>query len=428
MERLSLAGIRILDLSRVWAGPYGTRLLADIGAEVIKVEAPGSWDLLRSLSLLSQNEHERVYNKSSYFNHYNRNKYDCAIDLSHPKGRELALRLVALSDVVIENYRADVLEKLDLTYEMLRSVRPDIILVSMPSHGLWGPDAHRIAYGTQIEQLAGLVSLTGYPDGPPQRSAIAYGDPVAGAMAAAATIAALLYRRWTGRGQHVEVAQWEAFLPIVGEFFVEYTMTGPSPEGPPRLGNRHSSMAPHGLYPCADDDSRAEGESASGGWVAIAVGSDDEFSSLCHVIGQTELARVPRFADVVSRHRHQDELDVIVSAWTTEQTHTEAAAQLQAAGVPAMPVLTIPELMADAHLAERGLWEEVAHREAGTWTMDGPLCRFERTPAHVRLPAPCFAEHNDYVLGDLLGLSDEEIAELEREGVTAREPVPGQDE
>jgi crotonobetainyl-CoA:carnitine CoA-transferase CaiB-like acyl-CoA transferase len=413
MERLPLLGIRVLDLSKVWAGPYCTRLLGDMGAEVIKVEAPAAWDLTRSLSLLSATE-ERVYNRSSYFNHYNRNKYGCAIDLAHPRGRDLALRLAAISDVVIENFRSDVMRRLDLTYDTFRAAREDIIMVSMPSHGLEGPEAHHIAYGTHIEQLGGLVSLNGYPDGPPQRSGISYGDPLAGATAAAATITALLYRRWTGRGQHVEVAQWEAFLPFVGEFFLEYSMTGALP---PRRGNRHASMAPHGAYPCCEDDT----------WLALAAGSDAEFSALCEVIGRPELAHDARFADVVSRHHHQDELDAIVSEWTRQWTHREAAAALQAAGVSAAPVLTMPELIPDPHLQARGFWEEVTHLEAGTWWMDGPAWRFDLTPPHVRLPAPSFAEHNDYVLRGLLRLSEAEVAALEREGVTAREPVAGQD-
>ena len=414
MERLPLHGIRVLDLSRVWAGPYCTRLLADMGAEVIKVEAPGSWDLLRSLSLLPSTE-ERIYNKSHYFNNYNRNKYACAIDFSGEKGRELALRLVAVSDVVIENYRADVLEHLGLTYETLRGANEDIILVSMPSHGLWGPDAHRIGYGTHIEQLSGLVSQSGYPDGPPQRSAISYGDPVAGATAAAATIAALLYRRATGRGQHIEVAQIEAMLTYVGELYLERSITGAEP---PRRGNKHRSMAPHGAYRCAGEDN----------WLAIAVGTDAEFSSLCDVMGRPELARDVRFADVVSRKHNESELDPIVSEWTAGVSPTEATARLQAAGVSAMPVLTIPELVVDPHLLARDFWEEHTHREAGSWTIDAPAWRFDLTPAHTRLPAPCFAEHNDYVLRELLGLSAEEAEELEREGVVAREPVPGQDE
>ncbi|MEX0785527.1 MAG: CoA transferase [Dehalococcoidia bacterium] len=414
MERLPLSGVRVLDFSKVWAGPYGTRLLGDMGAEVIKVEGPNAWDMTRSLALLPRGT-ERIYNKSAYFNHYNRNKYGCSLDVSSPRGHELALRLVARSDIVIENYRSDVLANLGLEYETLRSARDDIILVSMPSHGLWGPDAHRVAYGTHVEQLAGLVSLSGYEDGGPQRSGISYGDPMAGAMAAAATIAALLHRRWTGRGQHIEVAQWEAFLPFIGEFFVEYSMTG---RVPPRLGNHHASMAPHGAYPCAGDDT----------WLAIAVGTDAEFASLCDVMGRPELATDERFCDVVSRHRGQDALDEIVSAWTRTLPSGEAAAQLQAAGVSAMPVLEMPALFADPHLAERGFWEEHAHRDAGVWSIDGPAWRFDRTPPHVRLPAPSFGEHNGYVFRDLLGLSDDEVAELERDGVTSREPAPGQDE
>jgi crotonobetainyl-CoA:carnitine CoA-transferase CaiB-like acyl-CoA transferase len=413
MERLPLHGIRILDLSRVWAGPYGTRLLADMGAEVIKIEAPSSWDLTRALGLLPSST-ERAYNKAPYFNYYNRNKYACAIDLSKPAGRDLALRLVAISDVVVENYRADVLEGLGLTYETLREAKRDIILVSMPSHGLWGPDAHRIGYGTHIEQLSGLTSLSGYAGGGPQRCGISYGDPVGGMIAASATIAALLRRRWTGEGQHVEVAQIEAVLSFAGEFYLEYQMTGRVPE---RRGNRHTSMAPHGVYRCAGEDS----------WVALAVGTDAEFAGLCDVMGQAALARDERYADVVSRYRNQDALDDIVSAWTQQRSHIEAAALLQASRVAASPVLTIPELLTDTHLLERGFWEEQTHREAGTFTTDGPAWRFDDTPPHVRLPAPCFAEHNEYVLGELLGLTADEIAALERDGVTGREPVAGQD-
>jgi crotonobetainyl-CoA:carnitine CoA-transferase CaiB-like acyl-CoA transferase len=325
------------------------------------------------------------------------------------------MRLVAISDVVIENYRSDVMAGLGLTYEAMREVKADIILVSMPSHGLSGPEAHFVAYGTNIEQLAGLPSVSGYEDGPPHKSATSYGDPMAGATAAAATIAALLHRRNTGQGQHAEVAQWEAFLPLVGEFLVERSMTG---EEPPRRGNRHSSMAPHGVYPCQGENS----------WVAIAVGSDEEFASLCNVVGRPELARDERFAHVVARHRNQDAIDEILSSWTRERGHAEAAELLQAAGVAASPVLRLPELPEDPHLVARRFFEEVTHREAGTWLNDGPAWRFNLTPAHTRLPAPCFAEHNDYVLRGLLGLSEAEVEALEREGVVSREPAPGQDE
>jgi crotonobetainyl-CoA:carnitine CoA-transferase CaiB-like acyl-CoA transferase len=192
-------------------------------------------------------------------------------------------------------------------------------------------------------------------------------------------------------------------------------MTG---EEPQRRGNRHASIAPHGVYASAGENS----------WVAVSVDSDEAFEALCRVIGRPELSRDERFADVVSRHCRQDELDEVVSAWTQERSHREAANALQAAGIAAAPVLRLPELPDDPHLTERAFFEEVTHREAGTWPLDGPAWRFDLTPAHTRLPAPCFAEHNDYVLQGLLGLSEEDVAELERKGVVAREPAPGQDE
>lgn len=408
MYRLPLSDLRILDLTTAWAGPYAARLLADMGVEVIKVESARNWDLLRALSLLGRDV-ERAYNKSAYFNHVNRNKLGCALDLSQARGRELFLKLVARSDAVIENYRASVMDDLGLSYDVLRQAKRDIILVSMPAHGKDGPEAHHIAYGTHVEQMAGLVSLTGYPDRGPHKSGTSYGDPVAGISAAAALCAALLHRRRTGRGCWVEVAQRESMTNVIGEFFVGFSMNG---RQPPLLGDRHRSMAPHGCYPCAGDDR----------WLTIAVGSDAEFAALCRVMGHPELAVDPRFADVVSRHRHQDELDEAISAWTRERAPQEAASALQEAGVAASPVLSVLDLMEDPHLRERRFFERTAHAEAGVWEMDGVPWRLSLTPAHVRLNAPCFAEHNDYVFRDLLGLSADEVADLERQGVTASAP------
>jgi crotonobetainyl-CoA:carnitine CoA-transferase CaiB-like acyl-CoA transferase len=415
MYRLPLSGIRVLDLTMAWAGPYATRLLGDMGAEVIKIESQGSWDVMRSLHLLGRDA-ERGYNKAGIFNHLNRDKLGCALDLSHPRGRELFLRLVARSDAVIESYRADVMDGLGLSYDVLRQAKQDIILVSMPGHGRDGPEAGHIAYGTHVEQLAGLVSLTGYPDRGPHKSGVSYGDPVAGIAAAAALCAALLYRRRTGKGRRVEVAQRESMASVIGEFFVGFSMNG---RQPPPLGNRHRSMAPHGCYACLPAGRPGPGEDR---WLAIAVRSDAEFAALCRVMGRPELAADPRFADVVSRYHHQDELDEAISAWTKEWSPQDAAQVLQDAGVAASPVNSVADLMDDPHLRERGFFERTAHAEAGVWEMDGVPWRLSLTPAHVRLSAPCFAEHNDYVFQHLLGLSQKEVAELERQGVTGREP------
>ncbi len=215
MYKLPLHGIRVLDLTMAWAGPYATRLLADMGAEVIKVEAIGNWDLLRTYTGQPPTV-ERVWDKSPYFNHINRNKYGCALDLSRPRGRELFLRLVEQSDVVIENFRAEVMDNLGLAFEVLEEANPQVIVVSMPGHGKSGPERDYVAYGTNVEQLSGLCHLTGYAGGPPQKTGISYGDPVAGVAAAGAMALALWDRRRTGRGQYIEVAQRENLINMIG--------------------------------------------------------------------------------------------------------------------------------------------------------------------------------------------------------------------
>ncbi|MDP2948834.1 MAG: CoA transferase, partial [Chloroflexota bacterium] len=219
-------------------------------------------------------------------------------------------------------------------------------------------------------------------------------------------------------GQYVEVAQWENLINLIGEYILGYSMNRIQP---PPQGNRHSSMAPHGCYPC----SPAKGSARGGGddrWVTIAVEDDDQFAALCRAMGQPELADDFRFADVVSRYKHQDELDAVVAAWTRERTPPKVTQTLQAVGVPAAPVLTVPDLFDDPHLRARGFWESVSHPEAGIWDVDGVVWRMSASPAHIRLPAPCFGEHNDYVLRNLLGLSEAEVEALAAEGVIGSQP------
>jgi len=391
-----------------WAGPYGTRLLADMGAEIIKIEAVNNWDVLRALTGQRPNV-ERVWDKSPYFNHINRNKYGCVLDLSHPRGRDLFLRLAALSDVVIENFRAEVMDNLGLTYETLAAHSDQIIMLSMPGHGMTGPERDFVTYGTTIEALSGLAQLTGYEGGPPHKTGIAYPDPLAGVAAAGALALALWDRRRTGRGQYIDLAQRENLINVIGEFVVAFSANGSEPA---RRGNRHSSMAPHGCYPCAGEDQ----------WITIACETDAQFAAVCSVIGQPNLARDDRFADVVSRYRSEDSLDEIIRAWTVGRAKEEAAESLQSMGVPAMPVLAVPEVFSDEHLRARGFFESVSHAASGVWEIEGPHWRMSETPAHIRLPAPTFAEHNDYVFRELLGLADEEIALLEAERITTTTP------
>ena len=366
MERLPLFGHRILDLTTGWSGAYGTRLLADMGAEVIKVEALNDGDSLRASM-------GRSDSAGAMFNHVNRNKYGCGLDLGWPEGRGLFLRLVALSDVVVEDFGAPVAAELGLSYEAFRSARADAILVSLSTQG----------------------------------TGVSHDDPVAGVAAAAAVGLALWHRRRTGEGQQVEVAQWETMVSLMGEYVLGYSMNGRPPEP---IGNRHSFMAPHGCYRCAGDDQR----------VAIAVEADQQFAALCRVMGRPELAAEPRFADVVSRYHNQDELDGIVEEWTRQHSPEVVTQALQAVGVAAAPVLNAPALFDDPHLRARGFWESVSHPEAGTWDLDGVPWRLSRSPAHIRLPAPRFGEHNEYVLRGLLGLSEGDVRELVEAGIVGR--------
>ena len=403
-----LDGIRVVDLTAVWAGPMGTRLLGDYGAEVIKVESPKQWDLLRSLGLIPRTT-PRWYNMSAYFNYNNRNKYSLALDLRSALGRDTLLALCAASDVIVENYRSDVMDNLGLGYEAVKSANPRMIYVSMPGHGKTGPESGYVSYGSNVEQLAGLVSISGYEGGEPLKTGFSYGDPMAGTSLAAAVAMAIRQRNRTGEGMYVEIAQRENLTAFVGEYIVDYSMNG---EPRPPLGNRHPIFAPHNRYACAGEES----------WVVIACEDEAQFAALCGALDQPGLASDERFATNAARKANEAELDPLIEAWTSVRGHYEAMFLLQRAGVPSGAVLTVPELMSDPQLRERGAWVASTHPDAGTWEVDAPPWRMPRTPPSVRVPAPGFAEHNGYVLRDVLKLTDEAIARLYAAGVTADDP------
>jgi crotonobetainyl-CoA:carnitine CoA-transferase CaiB-like acyl-CoA transferase len=301
------------------------------------------------------------------------------------------------------------MDNLGLGYEAVRAANPRIIYVSMPGHGKTGPDKDHVAYGTNIEQLSGLVSLSGYEGGEPMKTGISYGDPMAGTALVAAVAMAVRRRNRTGEGGYVEIAQREALTAMVGEHVLDYSMNG---QLRPPLGNRHPFLAPHNRYRCAGEDS----------WITIACEDDAQFAALSGVIGRPELAEDARFADNATRKANEDELDAAIESWTERWGHYEAMHMLQRAGVPAGAVLTIPELMADPHLRSRGAWVEHTHPDAGTWEMEAPPWKLSRTPGHIRLPAPGFGQHNGYVLREVLKLDEAAIAQLYAEGVTADEP------
>ena len=431
-EKQALAGLRVIDLSQIFAGPYATKLLADMGAEIIRVECAarsgrgGALPRMKpggafGASFPDGDTGERSYNRFAYYNEVNRNKYAITLDLAKPLGVEVFRRLVRISDVVVENFTPRVMKNFGLDYPVLRETNPQIIMISLSGYGQDGPYRDYVTYGEGIEAMVGLSQLTAYPDGEPLKPGVAYADATSGLHAAFAILAALRYRRLTGKGQYIDLAMREAVTPILGEAIMDYTMNKRVARP---TGNRHPPMAPHGCY-------RAQGGSEKGGenekgdaWIAIAVSSDEEWRAFCNVMGDPPWTRDEKFATLSGRLASQEELDRLIGEWTSGYDHIELMNMLQGSGVKAGAVLNIAELAHDPHLKERGFYEELSHPEAGTHRYPGVSWQMSRTPGRLRLPAPCFGEHNRYVFGELLGMSDEEVWRLADEGVSASEPLP----
>ncbi len=410
MPSLPLQGVRILDLSQVWAGPLASRLLADMGAEVIRVEACQRIDIARTSDLAENEPGERPWERGHGSMHH-RNKYGITLNLSHPHGVDIFKRLVRISDVVLENFSPRVMENFGLTYAVLREIKPDIIMLSMSAYGQTGPYRNYIGFGTSIEAVAGLCELAGYPDGPPTEVGSNLSDPPAGFYGAGAILVALHYRHKTGKGQYIDLSEAETAITLIGGQILDYTMNGRVQS---RIGNRHPWMAPHGVYPSRGDDQ----------WVAIAVRSEEEWQSFCKAIGSPAWTADKRFADMLSRWQNQEELDRHIEDWTSNLDHYEVMHLLQEAGVPAAAVLTNKEVLFDQHVRERKAFEAVDHPETGRRPMPAMTFRMSKTPGSIRKPAPLLGENNEYILRELLGITEAEIAQLAAEQVIGNQPIP----
>lgn len=397
-----LHGLKVVEMTANWAGPLTARWLADLGAEVIKVELE-SRPATRVLYYAGNEPAKYHYDRSGYFNKINRNKLGISLDVAKPKGKETFLRLIRWADVFIENNSPRVIRNLGITYEELKPVNPRLIMISESGFGATGPEADYVAYGANIETSSGLASVMGYGPGEAFRTGSFYADPVAGTHGAIAVVATLLYREETEEGQYIDLALQEGAAAFLGEFIMDYFLNGRVTE--PR-GNRHSGYAPQGCYPCMGEDM----------WVVLCVRSDVEWQRSCQAVGHPEWAERPEFASEESRRRHHDALDELIAGWTREQDHWEAARILQAAGIPAAPVLANWEIVSNPHISERGFYVQVPHAEVGVFPYPGFPWKLSRTPGAIRRGAPLFAEHNDLVFREILGLSQEEIQVLEREG------------
>jgi crotonobetainyl-CoA:carnitine CoA-transferase CaiB-like acyl-CoA transferase len=402
-ERLPLEGIRVADFSWVWAGPFCAMQLAHLGAEVIRIESQGRSDAARRLPILPVGM-EHTLNRSGYFNQWNQGKKSVLLNLAAPQAIEVARRLIAHCDVVVENFATGVMERLGLGYERLREIRPDIIMASISGYGHTGPQASYMGYGPAIVPLSGLASLSGYSGGGPKELGISYGDPTGGLTAAAGILAALVARRRTGRGQHIDVALWEATAALVAEGWMEYAMNGRAPE---RMGNRDPWMSPNDCFPAAGEDA----------WVTIACADDEEWRSLARAMGRPELGADPRFATLRDRKANEDALDAEIGAWTRTRDRWEITRLLQAAGVAAFPSMSSRDLAADPQLLGRGFFTRLPHAEVGVRTHAGIPWVLAHSPNGVRSPAPLIGEHTDSVMSELLGMTAEEIARLRTEKV-----------
>ena len=413
-----LKNFRILDLSRIWAGPYCTKLMADMGAEVIKMESLRVYDSHRGpvspargvVAYPDAEPGDEPWNRNGWFNCLHMSKYGITLELTQEPGRRVFEQLVSISDVIIENFRQGSLERLGYTYQSLRRFRPDLIYVSMPAFGNSGPWRQYVAYGIGQEQLSGMAHMTGYPDDGPMKSGINHGDPITGSHAAGVLLAALRYRRRTGRGMYIDVSQQESAVALIGGEVLAYQMTGEEPE---RRGNRSPHFAPHNCYPSAGEDR----------WVTIAVTSDEQWQQLAGFIGGSALAEDARFSTNDGRLEHQDELDEIVSGWTVSREAYSISHQLQQIGIASSPVLRGPDLLEDPHYSERETFIEMDHPQVGPRWYPGVPWKMSATPGQVRWPSPTLGQHNYQIYHELLGLPGEEITRLEETGVIGTKPT-----
>ena len=400
--RLPLAGVRVLDLTWAWAGPFCTMNLAHLGAEVIRIESAKRADLYRRIRICPEEWGDDL-DVSGMFNQWNQGKSSVSVDLAHPRGVEIVRRLAAESDVVVQNFATGVMERLGLGYDTLREINPGIVLASITGYGQTGPYRNYMGYGPAIPPLTGLSMATGYVGGGPQEMGLSIPDPTAGITAAMNIVAALLARDETGVGDHLDVTLWEATGVLNMEGWMQYAMTGTEPE---RMGNRSTSMAPHGCFPSTGDDA----------WVSIACRSDAEWAALARHI-DPKLVGHSRFRTLAGRKANEDALEATVAAWTASRDRWDVTRLLQSEGIAAFPTMTTRDVLEDAHLDARGFIETLEHPKVGRRAHAGIPWLLHTRPNGVTRPAPCLGADTDRYLSELLGLSADEIAGLYRDGV-----------
>ncbi len=408
----ALEGIRIVEMGQLIAIPFAMKLLADMGAQVIRLESTRRLESYRSDSVYLNEIHGEFWNRGANFYEQNRNKLGITLDLGRAEGLDILRKLIAVTDVFAENFTPRVIRNFGLEYGSLCRIRPDIIMVSSTGYGFDGPWANFGATGPATEGASGLAYATGYPGGPPVMAEIPYVDYTAGEHTVFAVMTALMNRLRTGQGQFIDVSQAQTAAVTIPEVLMDFAANGREPS---RMGNADPVMAPHGCYPCQGEDR----------WIAIAVSRDDEWQGLCRVLGRMDWAEDTRLAGALGRWQHRDELDQMLAQQTIGWDAQRLMPELQAEGVPAGAVLDSKDLLFDSHLMERRFYEVVSHHP-GTEMPPLPYAsrpwKLSKTPAVPPRAAPLMGEHNEFVFRDLLGMSEEELARLAEEGVIGYAP------
>ncbi len=419
--RLPLEGIRILDFTVVWAGPYSTMHLADWGAEVIRIESlqhfasttrgmmarpPREMVLAQAaLGYPDMEAGERPWNRYAVFNHHGRNKKAMTVDMTRPEGQEVFEKLLRISDGVVENNVPVSMERLGVTWERVSAVNPNAIMVRMPAFGLTGPYRHYRTWGNHMEAVAGHPLIRAYPDLTPEYAAQGVpSDAAAGVGAAFAFMLGLRQRKKVGHGVLIEDATAENFTPLLGDFIMDYTMNG---RVWTQMGNDHWYLAPHNVYRCQGEDA----------WVTIAVENEDQWQALCDVMRMNGLAEAEPFATMEARYENRRELDTLITEWTSTHQAYWVMDRLQQVGVSSGVVMNEKDALEDRHLHERDFWHPLTHPESGTYKHVNTLWKASNTPnAAPRRHAPRLGEDNEYVYRELLGFTDAEYQRFEEEG------------
>jgi benzylsuccinate CoA-transferase BbsF subunit len=397
------SGLKIVSFAWAVVGPLTMKYFADYGATVVRIETSTYPDANRISAPMK--EGSTGLNRGGYYNYFNANLYSMALNMKRPEALDVAKRLIAKADVVMENFAAGVIEKWGLSYDVVREIKPDVIMLRQSGFGTPGPYAELPAFGMTLAGITGIPNFIGWPDSSPLPVGVAaYTDCICPRFATAALIAALEYRKKTGKGQLLDLSQFETSLYFILPAILDYQANAREPS---RVGNACSFAAPHNVYRCQGDDR----------WCAIAVFTDDQWEAFCKVVGNDKLIRDSRFATLLSRKENEAELDNIISAWTANLAAEDVMARLQAVQVPAGVVQNAADVYNDAQLRNRGMFWPLEHPEVGTFTHLGQVFQLSETPARALRPSPCLGEHTEYICREFLNMSDEEFIQLSNKGI-----------